>query len=276
MRKYERESGIPAQLRHESRIGTSRLDPTCRRASIDRLVEREVLERFAVPDYGRAAADCHAREHPQPANVYRTPPLVRGQIAATARVSGLFLVRSHLDNFQSFDGPRVESRSLADATNAASGRPATSSPNSDGSEGSTGWQALTGFELPTSIVLPIEGPSNAATGAHGAWVRVRQVDFRQRSVHSIGWNALRAHDCARACHFGDWSTGFGAAISWDLSRRTPLPYWLDLRSAAPAQLRLLFSAIARVRIRTPPVSLKVTKLGCRIEHRWSCNHLWNR
>ena len=109
LRIHDGETGIPAPVWHELRFGCSRLDPSRRRDAIERYIDEVVLVSFPVLDYGKGAADWHARERARLSRSGRTPPFVDGQIAAIAHVNDLVLVTSNLDDFQFFDGLRVES-----------------------------------------------------------------------------------------------------------------------------------------------------------------------
>ncbi len=109
LQQYEGEIAIPAPVWHELRFGCSRLAPSRRRDAIERYIEDVVLASFRVLDYGREAADWHARERARLVAAGRTPPFVDGQIAAIAHVGGLVLVTANTDDFPPFDGVRIES-----------------------------------------------------------------------------------------------------------------------------------------------------------------------
>ena len=108
LHQWEGEVAIPAPVWHELRFGCSRLPPSRRRAAIERYIEDVVLASFAVVDYGREAADWHARERARLIAAGRTPPFVDGQIAAIAHVNGLILVTSNTADFRAFDGLTVQ------------------------------------------------------------------------------------------------------------------------------------------------------------------------
>ena len=108
LRKHEAEVAIPAPVWHELRFGCSRLPPSRRRDVFERYLEEIVLFSFPVLNYGRKAADWHARERARLVASGRTPPLVDGQIAAIAYVQGLVLVTSNTRDFLAFDGLKIE------------------------------------------------------------------------------------------------------------------------------------------------------------------------
>lgn len=108
LRKHEAEVAIPAPVWHELRLGCSRLPPSRRRDVFERYLEEIVLFSFPVLNYGRKAADWHARERARLVASGRTPPFVDGQIAAIAYVQGLVLVTSNTRDFLAFDGLKIE------------------------------------------------------------------------------------------------------------------------------------------------------------------------
>lgn len=108
LHEHEGEIAVPAPVWHELRFGCSRLPPSRRRTAIERYIEDVVLQSFPVLDYGREAADWHARERARLAGSGRTPPFVDGQIAAIAHTNSLILVTSNIGDFRAFDGLGVE------------------------------------------------------------------------------------------------------------------------------------------------------------------------
>ncbi len=108
LRQHEAEVAIPAPVWHELRFGCSRLPPSRRRDAFERYLEEIVLLSFPVLNYGRRAADWHARERARLAASGRTPPFVDGQIAAIAHVRGLVLVTSNIRDFRAFEGLEME------------------------------------------------------------------------------------------------------------------------------------------------------------------------
>lgn len=67
-----------------------------------------MLASLPVLEYGREAADWHARQRAQLATAGQTPPLVDGQIAAIAHVNDLIVVTSNDRDFEGFQGIRLE------------------------------------------------------------------------------------------------------------------------------------------------------------------------
>lgn len=108
LRQHEDEIAIPAPVWHELRFGCSRLPPSRQRATIERYIEEVVLASFPVLNYDREAADWHARERARLSADGRTPPFIDGQIAAVARINGLTLITSNVDDFIGFDGLDVQ------------------------------------------------------------------------------------------------------------------------------------------------------------------------
>ena len=108
LREHDGEIAIPAPVWYELRFGCSRLAPSRRRDAIERYIEDVVLASFPVLDYGREAADWHARERARLVALGKTPSFVDGQIAAIAHVRGLVLATSNTDDFLPFKGLRVE------------------------------------------------------------------------------------------------------------------------------------------------------------------------
>ena len=108
LRVHGEESAIPAPVWHELRFGCARLPPSRRRATLERYLEDVVLVSFPVLEYGREAADWHARQRAQLATAGQTPPFVDGQIAAIAHVNDLIVVTSNDRDFEGFQGIRLE------------------------------------------------------------------------------------------------------------------------------------------------------------------------
>lgn len=108
LRKHEAEVAIPAPVWHELRFGCARLPPSRRRDALERYLDEVVRLSMPVLNYGRRAADWHAREGARLVSSGRTPPFVDGQIAAIAAVQGLVLVTSNTRDFLAFDGLKIE------------------------------------------------------------------------------------------------------------------------------------------------------------------------
>ena len=108
LRVHGEESAIPVPVWHELRFGCARLPPSRRRDTLERYLEDVVLASFPVLDYGREAADWHARQRARLVAAGQTPPFVDGQIAAIAHVNSLILVTSNVRDFEEFEGLRLE------------------------------------------------------------------------------------------------------------------------------------------------------------------------
>ena len=108
LRVHGEESAIPTPVWHELRFGCARLPPSRRRDTLERYLEDVVLASFPVLDYGREAADWHARQRARLVAAGQTPPFVDGQIAAIAHVNSLILVTSNVRDFEEFEGLRLE------------------------------------------------------------------------------------------------------------------------------------------------------------------------
>ncbi len=104
MYDHKNEIAIPAPVWHELRFGCSRLEPSRRRAVIERYLEDVLLASFPILEYGWKEAEWHARERARLAAIGRAPPFVDGQIAAIAHENGLILVTSNTLDFRSFEG----------------------------------------------------------------------------------------------------------------------------------------------------------------------------
>ena len=109
LRRHEGETAIAAIVWHELQFGCTRLPKSRRRAAIERYLEEVLLASFPILDYGRAAAEWHARERVRLEAAGRTPPFIDGQIAAIASVNDLVLVTANKADFRRFKGLRVQS-----------------------------------------------------------------------------------------------------------------------------------------------------------------------
>ncbi len=109
LREHEGEAAIPALVWHELRFGCTRLARSARKLAIERYIEDVVLTSFPILDYDQKAADWHASERARLVATGKTPPLIDGQIAATAYVNDLILITSNPRGFSGFKGLRVGS-----------------------------------------------------------------------------------------------------------------------------------------------------------------------
>ena len=109
LRRHEGETAIASIVWHELHFGCARLPKSRRRAAIERYLEEVVLASFPILDYGRTAAEWHARERARLEAAGKTPPFIDGQIAAIATVNDLMLVTANKADFRGFKGLRVQS-----------------------------------------------------------------------------------------------------------------------------------------------------------------------
>jgi tRNA(fMet)-specific endonuclease VapC len=107
--RHEDEIAISSVAWHELRFGADRLPPSRRRDAIVQYLEQVVLAAMPILDYGRAAAEWHARERARLASRGETPSFADGQIAAIAHVNDLTLVTFNDADFRRFHELRVVS-----------------------------------------------------------------------------------------------------------------------------------------------------------------------
>lgn len=107
IRLHRRQAAIASVVWHELRYGIERIQPSRRRDEYERYLYDAVLE-MPILDYTGAAAEWHARERARLVARGQTPPILDGQIAATAAVNNLTLVTFNVRDFDGFDGLRVE------------------------------------------------------------------------------------------------------------------------------------------------------------------------
>ena len=93
---------------HELRFGTLRMEPSRRRAALERYIEQVIRRTIPVLAYDAAAAEWHAGERACLARIGRLPPFVDGQIAAIAVTRGLILVTFNITDFQDFQGLHID------------------------------------------------------------------------------------------------------------------------------------------------------------------------
>ena len=102
------ESVTAAPLIHELRYGSKLLEPSRRRADVERYIDEVVLRLYPVLAYDQAAAEWHAEERARLSKIGRPPPNFDGLIAAIAQVNGLILVTANVKDFRSFKDLSVE------------------------------------------------------------------------------------------------------------------------------------------------------------------------
>jgi len=108
MNRHEGQIGIASIVWHEVRYGLERLPRSHRRDEYEQYFD-DVIARMPMLDYGRAAAEWHARERARLVASGQTAPILDGQIAAIAAVNNLTLVTFNVRDFNRFEGLRVES-----------------------------------------------------------------------------------------------------------------------------------------------------------------------
>jgi tRNA(fMet)-specific endonuclease VapC len=102
------ESATAAPVLHELRYGSKLLEPSRRRADVERYIDEVVLRVYPVLAYDQAAAEWHAEERARLSRIGKPPPNFDGLIAAIAKVNGLVLVTANVKDFRSFKELSVE------------------------------------------------------------------------------------------------------------------------------------------------------------------------
>jgi tRNA(fMet)-specific endonuclease VapC len=97
-----------APVIHELRYGCKLLEPSRRRADVERYIDEVVLRIYPVLAYDQAAAKWHAEERARLSKAGRPPPYFDGLIAAIAKVNGLVLVTANVKDFRAFKDLSVE------------------------------------------------------------------------------------------------------------------------------------------------------------------------
>ena len=106
--KYGQVSVTAAAVLHELRYGSRLLEPSRRRADVERYIEEVILRVYPVLPYDQAAAEWHAEERARLRRAGKTPPYVDGIIASIAKVNSLILVTANLKDFAAFEGLSIE------------------------------------------------------------------------------------------------------------------------------------------------------------------------
>jgi tRNA(fMet)-specific endonuclease VapC len=102
------ESATAAPVLHELRYGCMLLEPSRRRASVERYIDEVVLRVYTVLPYDQAAADWHAEERARLSKIGKPPPHFDGLVAAIAKVNDLVLVTANVKDFRTFKDLLVE------------------------------------------------------------------------------------------------------------------------------------------------------------------------
>ncbi len=108
LNKHGHESATAAPVLHELRYGKQLLEPSRRRADVERYIEEVVLRVYTVLAYDQAAAEWHADERARLSKVGKPAPFLDGSIAAIAKVNDLVLVTANVKDFAGFKGLTVE------------------------------------------------------------------------------------------------------------------------------------------------------------------------
>lgn len=108
LQEHRGELATASTVWHEMLFGCYRLQPSARRAAIQRYLDEVVLSSVPVLPYDAGAARWHAEERARLTGVGRTPPFADGQIAAVARTNDLILVTSNVSDYAGFDNLNVE------------------------------------------------------------------------------------------------------------------------------------------------------------------------
>ena len=90
------------------RYGSKLVEPSRRRADVERYIDDVVLRIYPVLAYDQAAAEWHAEERARLSKAGKPPPHFDGLIAAIARVNDLVLVTANVKDFRAFKDLAVE------------------------------------------------------------------------------------------------------------------------------------------------------------------------
>ena len=102
------ESATAAPVVNELRYGCKLLQPSRRRADVERYIDEVVLRIYPVLTYDLAAAEWHAEERARLRKAGKPPPYIDGLIAAIAKVNRLVLVTANVKDFRAFKDLPVE------------------------------------------------------------------------------------------------------------------------------------------------------------------------
>ena len=102
------ECATAAPVIHELRYGSKLLEPSRRRAAVERYIDDVVLRVYPVLAYDQAAAEWHAEERARLSKAGKPAPHFDGLIASIAKVNGLVLVTVNVKDFRAFKDLVVE------------------------------------------------------------------------------------------------------------------------------------------------------------------------
>ena len=108
LNEHANESATAAPVIHELRYGSKLLQPSRRRADVERYIDEVVLRVYPVLAYDQAAAEWHAEERARLHKAGKPPPHFDGLIAAIAKVNRLVLVTANVKDFRAFKDLAVE------------------------------------------------------------------------------------------------------------------------------------------------------------------------
>ena len=102
------QSATASPVLHELRFGARLLQPSRRRAEVERYIDEVVLRVFPVLPYDAACAEWHAEERARLEKLGKSPPFVGGLIASIAKVNRLTVVTRNVKDFLRFKDLAVE------------------------------------------------------------------------------------------------------------------------------------------------------------------------
>ena len=110
LKRLQRHQGgmaIASVVWHELWYGCRRLQPSVKRATIERYLLDVVAPSLPVLPYDELAADWHATERARLSRAGMTPPFADGQIISIARVHELTLVTLNPADYASFQDVEI-------------------------------------------------------------------------------------------------------------------------------------------------------------------------
>jgi len=106
LRQHDGEFALASPVWHEMWFGCQLLPPSKKRTRIEDYLQS--LEGLPVLPYDARAAEWHGAERARLTAMGRSPALLDSQIAAIAGVHGLILVTSNVQDFEGFQGLKIE------------------------------------------------------------------------------------------------------------------------------------------------------------------------
>ena len=108
LKKYQYEIVTAAPVWHELQFGCQRLPESRKREIIKRFLNDVIKQNLLILPYDEKAAQWHAEERARLSRKGSTPPFVDGQIASIAKVNGLILITSNIENFKPFQSLKLK------------------------------------------------------------------------------------------------------------------------------------------------------------------------